>query len=158
LGSSQRHDGGLVMPQLQVLDGAGRWQTVVEDMGIPAGKPKTIVVDLAGKWLSASRRVRILTNLCVYWDEVFLAEHAGSPAPRLTELAPAAADLHFRGFSTPTVDPRRLVPERFDYDRVTTTSMWNPTPGSYTRYGDVAPLLAGVDDELVVMGSGDEVS
>ena len=36
--------------------------------------------------------------------------------------------------------------------------MWNPTPGRYTRYGDVAELLATVDDRFVVMGSGDEVS
>ncbi len=68
------------MPQLQVKDAAGHWQTVVEDMGIPAGKPKTIVVDLTGKFLSRSREVRIVTNLCVYWDEIFLAEHAASPA------------------------------------------------------------------------------
>jgi hypothetical protein len=27
----------------------------------------------------------------------------------------------------------------------------------YTRYGDVKPLLANIDDKLVVMGSGDEM-
>ena len=47
----------------------GKWRTVIEDMGMPAGKPKTIAVDLTGKWLSDSREVRIVTNLCVYWDE-----------------------------------------------------------------------------------------
>jgi hypothetical protein len=35
--------------------------------------------------------------------------------------------------------------------------MWNPTPGFYTRYGDVRPLLKFVDDRLVIMGSGDEL-
>jgi hypothetical protein len=35
--------------------------------------------------------------------------------------------------------------------------MWNPTPGLYTRYGDVKSLLANADDELVIMGSGDEM-
>jgi hypothetical protein len=35
--------------------------------------------------------------------------------------------------------------------------MWNPTPGMYTRYGDVRSLLAGVDDRYVIMGSGDEI-
>ena len=75
-GRSQETDGGLVMPYLQVKDAAGEWRTVIEDMGIPAGKPKTIVVDLTGKFLSASREVRIVTNLCVYWDEIFLAENA----------------------------------------------------------------------------------
>ena len=35
--------------------------------------------------------------------------------------------------------------------------MWNPTPGFYTRYGDARSLLAHADDEMVVMGSGDEL-
>jgi len=29
--------------------------------------------------------------------------------------------------------------------------------GTYTRYGDVLPLLSALDDESVVFGSGDEV-
>ncbi|HEX4748678.1 MAG TPA: FG-GAP-like repeat-containing protein, partial [Bryobacteraceae bacterium] len=37
---------GLVFPYLQVKDAQGKWQTVVQDMGIPSGKPKSIVVDL----------------------------------------------------------------------------------------------------------------
>lgn len=158
LGSSQRQGGGLLMPQLQALDEAsGEWRTVIEDMGIPAGKPKTIVVDLAGKLPASSRRLRIVTNLCVYWDEIFLAEGAASPSVRLTTLAPASADLRFRGFSTPVIHPLRQQPERFDYQRVMMSTMWNPTPGMYTRYGEVRELLAAVDDLLVVMGSGDEV-
>ena len=34
--------------------------------------------------------------------------------------------------------------------------MWNPTPGHYTRYGDVRDLLNAPDDRMVLMGSGDE--
>ena len=47
--------------------------------GIPAGKPKTIAVDLTGKFPGASREVRIVTNLCVYWDEIFLGEDSAPP-------------------------------------------------------------------------------
>ena len=36
-------------------------------------------------------------------------------------------------------------------------SMWNPTPGLYTRYGDVRELLPAMDDRFVIMGSGDEL-
>jgi len=150
-------EGGLVMPRLQVKDAAGRWVTVIEDMGIPAGKPKSIVVDLAGKFLSASREVRIETNLCVYWDEIYLAEAAGEPPAELTGMAPAGAELRFRGFSRPVIHPERKQPESFDYQTWMPLSMWNPTPGLYTRYGDVRPLLADVDDRMVIMGSGDEV-
>jgi Tfp pilus assembly protein PilF len=147
----------LVLPYLQVKDGAGRWQTVVEDMGIPAGKPKTIAVDLTGKFLSASREVRIVTNLCVYWDEIFLSEENGAPPVRLTSIDAQSADLHFRGFSKPVIHPQRKQPEGFDYAQWMAVSMWNPTAGYYTRHGDVKPLVAALDDQLVIMGSGDEL-
>jgi tetratricopeptide (TPR) repeat protein len=157
LSAAQGSPGGLVMPRLQVKDATGRWVTVIEDMGIPSGKPKTISVDLTGKFLSASREVRIETSLCVYWDEIFLSEDTGEPPVALTEWAPSSAELRFRGFSRPVIDPERKQPEGFDYQTFMPVSEWNPTPGLYTRYGDVRELLGDVDDRLVVMGSGDEV-
>jgi hypothetical protein len=148
---------GLVFPYVQVKDARGKWQTVVEDMGIPSGKPKTIVVDLDGKFLSRSREVRIVTNLCIYWDEIFLIENSGPPEVRMTPIDADAAELHFRGFSRAVIDPARQQPEQFVYDDVRPISNWNPTPGLYTRYGDVQPLVTKVDDKLVIMGSGDEL-
>jgi hypothetical protein len=157
LGAAQEAGGGLVMPRLQVKDAGGRWETVIANTGIPAGKPKTIVVDLSGKFLSASREVRIETNLCVYWDEIYLSEEAGEPPVELTAMAPQAAELRFRGFSRPVIHPERKQPESFDYQTWMPLSMWNPTSGLYTRYGGVEPLLADVDDRMVIMGSGDEI-
>lgn len=155
--ASQESAEGLMLPRLEVRDAAGRWQTAVADMGIPAGKPKTIAVDLTGKFPGASREVRIVTNLCVYWDEIFLGEESAPPRTRLTAVPLAAAELAFRGFSRPVVDPRRRQPESFDYQQWMAVSSWNPTPGLYTRYGDVRPLLERVDDQLAIVGSGDEV-
>ena len=157
LGQSQNGNGGLVFPYLQVKDAHGKWQTVVEDMGIPSGKPKSMVVDLDGKFLTHSRQVRIVTNLCVFWDEIFLIDNAGAPQARLAPLDADAADLHFRGFSKLVLDPTHQQPEQFVYDDVHPISDWNPTPGRYTRYGDVQPLVTNVDDRLVIMGSGDEL-
>jgi tetratricopeptide (TPR) repeat protein len=157
LGAAQRKSGGLVMPYLQVRDRSGNWKTVVEDMGIPSGKPKTISVDLTGKFLSTSREVRIVTSLCVYWDEIFLSENPAPARATFTPIDAATAELHFRGFSAPVIDPRRAQPEQFDYSRVTSISQWNPTPGSYTRYGDVKEIVTGLDDRFLIMGSGDEV-
>ena len=158
LAAAQREGGALMLPELQVRDEAGEWRTALPDMGIPAGKPKTIVVDLTGKFLSASREVRIRTNLCVYWDEIFLAPGGEPGEVRLTALAPAAAELRYRGFSVPTVHPQRKQPESFDYHRLLATAPWSQTPGLYTRFGDVRELLAEVDDRMVVMGSGDELA
>ena len=147
----------LASPSLQVKDADGNWKTVIEDMGMPSGKTKTIVVDLTGKFLSASREVRILTNMCVYWDEIFLGEDSSVPDARITRLDAGAAQLRFRGFSRIQVDPQRLQPEAFDYSAVSPLSNWNPTPGRYTRHGDVRELVQRADDQLVVMGSGDEL-
>jgi tetratricopeptide (TPR) repeat protein len=157
LAASQEKSGGLVFPYLQVQDAAGQWKTVIQDMGIPAGKPKTISVDLTGKFLSTSRKVRIVTNLCVYWDEIFLSENTAPANVRLTTADAQSADLHFRGFSTPVIDSRREQPEKFEYMHWMPISQWNPTPGLYTRYGDVRELVTQADDRLMIMGSGDEV-
>jgi tetratricopeptide (TPR) repeat protein len=157
LAQAQATSTGLVTPKLQVRDAQGKWQTVIEDMGMPAGKPKTIAVELTGKFLSASREIRIVTNLCIFWDEIFLSESNAAPQVRLTELTAAGTDLRFRGFARNVVHPLRQQPEMFFYDTAAITSMWNPTPGSYTRYGGVTPLLHTPDDKLVIMGSGDEL-
>jgi len=153
--ASQESKSGLVMPYLQVEDAKGVWRTVNQDMGMPAGKPKTIAVPV--EFPSASRKVRIVTNLCVYWDEIFLSEDVADPDVTLA-LAPLdSAGLRFRGFSESRIDPQRKQPDTFFYGRVFPASFWNPTPGLYTRFGPVDALLRDVDDQLVVMGSGDEV-
>ncbi|MDZ4799173.1 MAG: hypothetical protein SGI92_13490, partial [Bryobacteraceae bacterium] len=156
VGAAQEGKGGLIPPSLQVRDKAGRWVTVIEDMGMPAGKPKTIAVDLTGKWRSARREVRIVTNLCVYWDEIWLSTSVRKPE-RVSAIPLHTASLGFRGFSPNKVHPRRLQPEQFQYGGAVPFSLWNPTPGLYTRYGDVTPLLSGNDNLLTVMGSGDEI-
>lgn len=154
--ASQELAAGLTLPYLQLQDGAGRWITVDQDMGMPAGKPKTIVVPV--EFLSASRKIRIVTDLCIYWDEIFLSEGASDADVSPKPIPLVSADLHFRGFSEARIDPRRKQPDTFFYGRVSSTSFWNPTPGLYTRFGKVDELLRNVDDELLIMGSGDEAT
>jgi len=153
--ASQNTHASLVMPYLQMQAAAGNWVTVNEDMGMPSGKPKTIAVDL--RFPSSSRKLRIVTSLCVYWDEIFLnaGESMASERPAIARLD--SADLHFRGFSAAQIHPERKQPDTFSYGTVLPTSFWNPTPGMYTRYGDVRDLLVETDDRMVIMGSGDEL-
>ncbi|MBI4164921.1 MAG: VCBS repeat-containing protein [Acidobacteria bacterium] len=147
----------LTPPYLQVRDVSGAWKTVIEDMGVPSGTDRTMRVDLRGKFLSDRREVRIVTNMCVYWDEAFFTTEEGA-APATFELPLVSADLHYRGFSTPELDPQGVKPEHFDYSKVLAEAPWNPMIGNYTRYGDVHNLLGKADDHLVVMATGDEIT
>jgi len=149
----------LVPPYLQVRDEQGRWVTVVPDMGLPSGTNRTMRVDLSGKFLSPDHRVRIVTNLCVYWDQIFFTIDDARVARRDdAELRLVSADLHYRGFSAPSSDPQHLRPDTFDYVNVLAEAPWNPMRGHYTRYGTVERLLARPDDRLVVMSTGDELT
>ena len=68
-----------------------------------------------------------------------------------------SADLGFRGFSSSRIDANRKQPDTYTYADVSPASYWNPTPGLYTRYGDVHELAQDIDDRLIIMGSGDEL-
>ena len=145
-------------PQVQVLGPDAAWHTVIDNMSFPSGKAKTVVVDLAGKFLSRDRRVRIRTNMQIYWDHVFFTTgDVRGPAPRAT-LAPVAADLHYRGFSRMYRKGGRYGPFWFDYGDVTEQQRWLPLRGRFTRFGDVVELLQRADDQYVVFGPGDEIT
>ncbi|HWP52484.1 MAG TPA: FG-GAP-like repeat-containing protein [Pyrinomonadaceae bacterium] len=143
-------------PSLQVKDRRGKWQTVIKDIGIPVGRPQTVTVDLTGKFLSANREVRIVTNMRVYWDQI-LVDTSDRDSPRqITRLDPVRADLHWRGFSAET-SPDNREPWGYDYRNVSFTSPWKVMTGRYTREGDVRELLLHSDDMFVVSRPGDEI-
>lgn len=166
------HRRQMISPYLQVRDAHGQWVTVIPDMGLPGGTDRTMRIDLSGKLLSQDHHVRIVTNLCVYWDRIFFTTDdailatplgAGSNRQASADLAPVemplvAAHLHYRGFSTPVSDPRHVNPDWFDYAHLMTTAPWNPFFGRYTRYGNVRNLVTRADDHLVVMATGDEMT
>jgi hypothetical protein len=147
----------MVSPYVQVRDSNGKWVTVIDDMGLPSGTHRTMRADLTGKFLSADHHVRIVTNVCVYWDQIFFTTHE-APAPAPMALPLIAADLHYRGFSALASDPEHVKPDEFDYEKVMNPAPWNPLRGRYTRYGPVETLLARPDDQLVVMATGDEMT
>jgi tetratricopeptide (TPR) repeat protein len=145
-------------PSLEVRDASGRWRTVVPDIGFPSGKDKTVIVDLAGRFPTADHRVRIRTNMQIYWDEAFVAADASTSPVKTTTLMPIAADLHYRGFSRMYRKGGRYGPYWFAYDSVTKESPWRPIEGRFTRFGDILPLLRAPDDMYVIMGPGDEAT
>ena len=144
-------------PYLQVRDKGGKWQTIIDPIGIPAGKNKTICIDLMGKFLSEDRRVKIATNMQIYWDSAFFTIGGEDVPTRVTELSPNHTDLRYRGFSK-MYRPTPHAPHLFDYNEVETEKQWRDLAGHYTRYGEVTSLLEKIDDMYVILNAGDEMT
>jgi hypothetical protein len=139
---------------LEAQDASGTWHVVDADLGYPAGKNKTMVIDLSR--VGAAKRLRLRTNLEVYWDALTYAVAVDAPV-RTDRLGASSAQLRYRGFSE-TVSPRGNAPETPMYDRIANTApRWRDLVGYYTRFGDVRELIAGVDDRYVIMNAGDEL-
>lgn len=146
------------MPTLEVRNARGEWQMVASNIGFPSGKDKTIVVDLAGKFPTDDRHVRIRTNMQIYWDQAYVGIDAAHDSVRTANVPLLAADLHFRGFSRMYRKGGPSGPHWFDYADVSTRSPWRPIEGAFTKFGDVLPLLGDSDDRYVVMAPGDETT
>jgi hypothetical protein len=142
---------------LHVADADGRFHAVRTGLGFPAGKDKTILLDLSGLFgTRGARRIRLETNLEIFWDRLGWAVGRPDVAvdPRRLELA--TAELVYRGYSV-TRQPGPSVPERARYTIEGTGARWRDLEGYYTRFGDVLPLLRNVDDRYVIMNAGDEL-
>jgi hypothetical protein len=153
-------------PRLERLGADGRWQTVRAELGFPAGLPRMTVADVTGLVGGPTCRLRIRTNMHVYWDQVFVAPVAHRlPADgsqdkgeqvRVSRLEVRQARLETRG-CVQEFSPDGREPTVYDYDRL------QPVPvtrlaGRLTRLGDVTELLRDRDDRFVIFGPGDEVT
>jgi hypothetical protein len=145
-----------VSPYVEAQMPDGAWRRIADDVGFPAGLERTIVVDLTGKLPVGARKIRLATNLQIYWDQVLIDNNDEAEA-RTAEVPLAAATLHFRGYPKQTegASPGDLD---YDYDRVSLTGPFQRQRGSYTRMGNVTELLKSIDDRFVIFGSGEEIA
>lgn len=146
---------------VEIPDGRGGWIAAQSDLGFPAGRKKTVLFNLTNIFRPGTpRRVRLRTNLEIYWDCIEWAQGAPDVQVKTQTLDAEAADLHYRGYSTiDTPDPGAPAPEVPDYYQILGTKQrWRDLIGYYTRYGDVRELLRQVDDRYVIVNSGDEMS
>jgi tetratricopeptide (TPR) repeat protein len=134
----------------------GSWLRVADDVGFPAGLERTIVVDLTGKLPAGSHMIRLVTNLEIYWDQVFV-DNNDEAVSHTAEVPLANATLHFRGYPL-QIEGASSGDLDYDYDRVSLTGPFQHQRGSYTHMGDVTPLLKGIDDRYVIFGSGEEIA
>jgi tetratricopeptide (TPR) repeat protein len=145
---------------LEVPDGRGGWVTAQDNLGFPAGRKKTVLFDLTNVFRPGTpRRVRIRTNLEIYWDAIHWAQGAPDTQLKTVTLNPSVADLHYRGYSVMHMPGAARAPEVPDYNQIEGTKQrWRDLIGYYTRYGDVRELVNHIDDRYVIVNSGDELS
>ena len=155
---SQSDNLKVLSPIIQVINKQGKWETIIDNLGFPMGKDKTVIADLSGKFLSHDHRIRIQTNMEIYWDQIFFSDRISNPTVSSTVLNPVSADLHFRGFSRGYKKGGRYGPHWFDYSKVDKNNKWRDLTGNYTRYGDVLPLLMESDNKYIISNAGDEMS
>ncbi len=146
----------LVPPRLEVRAADGQWRTVVEDVGVPVGRPQTVTVDLSGRLRPGERELRIVTSMRIYWDRILVGTSTDRPVT-MDRLDPSSATLRTRGYSA-EIRPDGHEPPVYDYSTVSRRSPWKTMVGHYTREGDVRDLLAASDDMFVVARTGDEIA
>ena len=190
-------------PYVEALTANGKWQRVIDDMGFPAGGPRTMTADLSGKLPRGTQKIRLTTNLQIYWDSILIdrtqqAVAGEIPRPagenaslrddavdaaansssgrhpersrtsggakdlplnqtlRLTTIPLVRANLQFHGYPL-KIEGTPPGNVKYVYEKASATGPYTRPVGTYTRYGDVLPLLTDNDDKLAVFGSGDEV-
>ncbi|MEM7052663.1 MAG: FG-GAP-like repeat-containing protein [Acidobacteriota bacterium] len=144
-------------PRLEVEVG-GEWRPVDVVVGMPAGKTKTILVDLAGKLPAGAGRLRLTTSIELRWDRVALFERSSEKLLGVHAIEPASAELYERGFSE--IRSRHPGhPTTPAFAEVSAQPPWRTTPqGWVTRYGDVLDLVNRRDGRLAILNAGDAVT
>ncbi|NNJ65101.1 MAG: hypothetical protein HKP16_06015 [Xanthomonadales bacterium] len=100
-------------------------------------------------------RLRLRTNMQIYWDRVAVAYAEDLPEFSRTLLPLRAARLDKPGFALrSTLDQHR---PHYDYSKL--SPFWDTRymTGLYTRFGPVDELVAARDDAVAIIGPGEEV-
>lgn len=143
-------------PVLERLRDDGSWEVLEPDPGYPAGLPRLTTLELTGKLGGPRCVVRLRTNMELYWDQAFIAVLDPSAKARVATLSPNRAQLSYRGYLR-EVSPDGRLPLLYDYDSI------DPAPlarfrGNLTRHGNVLGLVERDDDQLCLVGPGDELA
>jgi len=146
-----------ISPYVEALGANGKWTRVIDDMGFPAGGARTMTADLTDKLPKGTQRIRIWTNLQIYWDNILISRANQDQTKRVNEVPLSRADLAFHGFPL-KIEGTPPGNVNYIYVQASATGPYTRPAGAYTRYGDVLPLLTAFDDKLAVFGSGDEVA
>ena len=157
------HQAGLTLvpPVLETEGADGLFEARLDPMGFPPGLPRMMTVDLSSVGGPRSRRLRLRTNMRIFWDQIFLArplaEGSIPETVKVNEITLSGAHLHRRGFPREH-SPDGREPKLYDYGIIDNTQPFRVMSGEYTRFGRVTELLSRTDDRFVIFGKGEEVT
>jgi hypothetical protein len=116
-----------------------------------------MIADLSGRLPQGVSRIRIGTNLKIYWDQILIDVSPQTASFRIHEVPVAEAALSFHGY------PRQIEHGvrgdiSYIYEDASRTGPYAAHAGHYTAYGDVLGIVKDADDRFAILGSGDEVA
>ncbi|MGQ9915217.1 MAG: FG-GAP-like repeat-containing protein [Thermogutta sp.] len=135
----------------------GQWVELLREAAYPAGINHWMTIDLTHLLRPGDSRLRIRSNLELYWDRIFLAAVEIVSPERIHEIPATHAELRYLGFPR-EYSPDGKGPNLLDYANIDYTLSWKALPGWFTRFGDVRELIASPDDAFVIFGPGEEVA
>jgi Flp pilus assembly protein TadD len=157
-GMFSAHQAG-VDPMAPTVDALvnGKWVRVIDDMGFPAGLPRTTVAELTDRLPVGAQRIRITTNLQIYWDQILIDRTTQTQTIKTHEVPLASAKLGFLGYprAIEASSPGDLT---YVYEEVSKTGPYTRQNGAYTRFGNVTDLVSHSDDAFAIFGSGEEIA
>lgn len=142
-------------PTIQV-ERNGKWIDVLPEVGYPAGLEHMMTIDVTGAILPGDRKVRVASNMELYWDRIYLGVAEDLPL-HVQEVPVSSANLQFFGYPR-EYSPDGKMPNIYDYHNVDRAMGWKLMKGDYTRFGEVGELLGDADDCYVIMGRGEQLT
>ncbi len=143
-------------PTIEASGRNGEWVVVADRFGYPAGTSREGSVRLNKANLPKNaRRLRITTNMQVYWDKLEVVASIPCPKAKRHVAILKRAMVSDVGFAE-----RRILNDRrsiYDYASRPPFADARHPEGFYTEFGDAQELLLEVDDALAIIGPGEEI-
>ena len=157
IAASQTKSVRFMPPVISVIGKDGKWTIADNDPGFPAGKGKSVLVDLTGKFATTDGRVLITSTQRLHWDAFWIS--TGKEGERTLTALPLCVRPSTAGAASANGVESPGQPWTYSHSDLETFYRWDQMPmGTLTRYGDVKALLEEIDDKYPVLASGDVVS
>ncbi len=145
-----------IIPAIEIPDGKGGWKKAME-IGVPAGLPKRMTIEVTSLGKNLEGPMRIRTNLRIGIDRIQLGRLAQKEEKAtIRSMALRSAQLENPGLFREIPGADGVI--SYDHSKRERSGMASLWKGNFTRTGPVKELLSHQDDLLMIGGPGDEVT